>query len=112
MSIPEVEAAALCEDHVEREAAVFAALAHPLRVRIVRALSGGEMSVTGLAGRIGISVANASQHAARLRIAGLVTSRRDGTTVLLQLRDPRVIALCDSAAEVGRFGRRFPGLMA
>jgi ArsR family transcriptional regulator len=32
-----------------------------------------------------------SQHLAVLRHAGLVTSRRDGTTILYRLADPRVL---------------------
>ena len=50
------------------------------RVRILRALL-AEHTTSGLAHALGISVASASMHAAALRGAGLVSSRRDGRAV-------------------------------
>jgi DNA-binding transcriptional ArsR family regulator len=75
---------------------------------MVRALAGGEMSVTSIAGAVDISVASASQHLARLRAAGLVTARRHGTAVLLRLSDSRTAALCDEARMIGVIARRLP----
>lgn len=50
------------------------------RARILRALL-AEHTTSGLAHALGISVASASMHAAALRGAGLVSSRRDGRAV-------------------------------
>ena len=44
-----------------------------------------------LAVQVRCQVPNMSQHLAVLRTAGLVTSRRDGSTVLYRLSDPRVL---------------------
>ena len=44
-----------------------------------------------LSGQVGCQVPNMSQHLAVLRSAGLVSSRRDGSTVYYRLADPRVL---------------------
>jgi ArsR family transcriptional regulator len=47
--------------------------------------------VGDLSTRVGCHVPNMSQHLAVLRSAGLVTTRREGNTVLYRLADPRVL---------------------
>ena len=44
-----------------------------------------------LATRVSCQVPNMSQHLAVLRSAGLVTARRDGSTVYYRLADPKVL---------------------
>ncbi len=54
-------------------------LAHPARIRIVEVLElHGELSVSELAERVGVSVYDASQHLATLHAAGVVRHRRMG----------------------------------
>ncbi|MFE9353315.1 ArsR/SmtB family transcription factor [Streptomyces olivaceoviridis] len=59
-------------------AAVFGLLATPARLHIVWALTQGESDVTGLAARVGGALPAVSQHLTKLRLAGLVRSRREG----------------------------------
>ena len=54
-------------------------------------LAGGERSVSDLSRDAGCQVPNMSQHLGVLRAAGLVASRREGSTVLYRLTDDRVI---------------------
>jgi DNA-binding transcriptional ArsR family regulator len=54
-------------------------------------LAGGERSVGELSREASCQVPNMSQHLAVLRAAGLVTTRRDGNTVLYRLADDRVL---------------------
>jgi DNA-binding transcriptional ArsR family regulator len=63
-------------DHRDRLAAVLGTT----RARVLRAL-GAEHTTSELARAVGISLASASTHAAALRGAGLVTTRRDGQAV-------------------------------
>lgn len=63
------------------------ALGHEHRIEIVEQLAQGPRSVDALATRVGLSVANASQHLQQLRRAGLVNSRRDGKRVVYRLAD-------------------------
>src|SRR3990172_3663685 len=69
----------------ERFAAVGRALADPKRLCVLETLAAGERSVSGLSRDVGCQVPNMSQHLAVLRSAGLVATRRDGTTVYYRL---------------------------
>lgn len=81
-------------------ATVARALGHPHRLEILEHLAQGERGVEALAGRIGMSVANASQHLQQLRRVGLVTARRDGKFVLYRLTDDDVPALIAHLGQV------------
>ena len=74
-----------------RAAAVARALADPKRLCVVERLAGGERSVSDLSRDIGCQVPNMSQHLSVLRSAGLVVSRREGSTVYYRLADDRVL---------------------
>jgi rhodanese-related sulfurtransferase/predicted transcriptional regulator len=69
------------------------ALASGRRIELLDVLANGERSVETLAHRIGLSVANTSQHLQLLRQAGLVASRREGTSVHYRLAAPEVFEL-------------------
>lgn len=71
-------------------AVVGKAFANGRRAELVDVLAQGERSVEALAGEIGQSVANTSQHLQVLSRSGLVTSRRDGNRVLYRLADESV----------------------
>ncbi|HUQ77385.1 MAG TPA: metalloregulator ArsR/SmtB family transcription factor [Patescibacteria group bacterium] len=75
----------------QRYAAVGRALADPKRLCVLESLSSGELSVSDLSTKVGCQVPNMSQHLAVLRSAGLVQSRRDGSTVFYRLSDVRVL---------------------
>lgn len=74
-------------------------LASEQRLLLLCRLSGDEVSVTELAGYVGLSQTAASQHLAKLRAEGLVSTRRDAQTIYYRLSDAaasRVIdLLCD-----------------
>jgi len=74
-----------------RAATIGHALADAKRLCVLETLAAGEMSVSDLSVRVGCAVPNMSQHLAVLRSAGLVTTRREGTTVYYRLADPRVL---------------------
>jgi rhodanese-related sulfurtransferase len=69
------------------------ALASGRRLELVDVLANGERTVEALAGEVGLSVANTSQHLQVLRQAGLVTGRRQGTSVHYRLAAPEVFEL-------------------
>jgi rhodanese-related sulfurtransferase/DNA-binding MarR family transcriptional regulator len=69
------------------------ALASGRRIELLDVLANGERTVEALAGEVGLSVANTSQHLQVLRQAGLVTSRRQGTSVHYRLAGPEVFEL-------------------
>ena len=79
------------EPERQRYAAVGRALSDPKRLCVLESLASGEQSVGDLSSLVGCQVPNMSQHLAVLRSAGLVTARREGSTVFYRLADPRVL---------------------
>ncbi|MFC6357280.1 ArsR/SmtB family transcription factor [Luethyella okanaganae] len=75
------------------KAEFFKAIGHPIRVRVLELLVGGEASVGSLADSIGSEISNLSQQLGVLRRAGVVVTRRDGNTILYALRDPELVEL-------------------
>jgi rhodanese-related sulfurtransferase len=74
-------------------ARVGKALASGRRIELLDVLANGERTVDALAGEVGLSVANTSQHLQVLRQAGLVTGRRQGTWIFYRLAAPEVFQL-------------------
>jgi DNA-binding transcriptional ArsR family regulator len=72
------------------------ALSHETRLLLLCLLSDGERSVTELENSLALRQPTISQQLGRLRLDGLVTTRRDGKTVYYSIADDdikRVIAL-------------------
>jgi DNA-binding transcriptional ArsR family regulator len=72
------------------------ALSHETRLLLLCLLSSGERSVTDLENTLALRQPTVSQQLARLRLDGLVNTRRDGKTVYYSIADDdikRVIAL-------------------
>ena len=81
----------------EIKADLFKALGHPLRVRVLELLAGGERPVADLLIETGLEASHLSQHLAVLRRTGLVTARREGNAVHYQLAHPSVLELMTAA---------------
>jgi rhodanese-related sulfurtransferase/DNA-binding transcriptional ArsR family regulator len=81
-------------------AGVAKALGNGRRAELVDVLAQGERSVEELAGELGQSIANTSQHLQVLLRHGLVGSRRDGNRVIYSLAGPKVAALWASVRDV------------
>jgi len=85
-------------------AEVCRVLTDPKRLILLDVLREGKHSVGDLAEELGCSLANASQHLAVLRSAGLVETRRAGTTILYSLAEPELVEACDVIQRI--VGRR------
>lgn len=72
-------------------------LADPTRLRIVWALLHGEHSVNDLADHVGVRPPAVSQHLAKLRLAGLVRSRRDGNRIHYAAQNEHIERLATEA---------------
>jgi DNA-binding transcriptional ArsR family regulator len=77
-------------DQVALAVEVFRMLADGTRIQILWALINGEMPVNDLAAAIGKPGPSVSQHLAKLRMARLVRTRRDGTQIFYQLENDHV----------------------
>jgi DNA-binding transcriptional ArsR family regulator len=80
-------------DLLQEAAAAFGLLASPARLHIVWVLAQGECDVTGLAERVGGALPAVSQHLAKLKLAGLVRSRREGRRQVYLVDDPDVVTI-------------------
>lgn len=74
-------------------AATFGMLAATTRLHIVWLLAHSEQDVTALAEQTGGTVAAVSQHLAKLKLAGLVSSRREGRRQVYVVDDPHVATI-------------------
>jgi DNA-binding transcriptional ArsR family regulator len=81
----------------EVKADLFKALAHPARVRALEVLAEGERTVGDLQPLVGIESSHLSQQLGVLRRAGVVATRRDGSSVIYSLADPLVAELLSVA---------------
>jgi len=72
-------------EQTERAAEILRALAHPVRVEIVRLLGDGELCVKRIEEILGVPQPSVSQHLARLRYAGIIESERRGHLVCYRL---------------------------
>lgn len=77
----------------EQFARIGKALSSPHRLEILELLAQGERTVESLAGEMGLSLANASQHLQALKQASLVETRKAGLYVHYRLADPSVFEL-------------------
>jgi DNA-binding transcriptional ArsR family regulator len=71
-------------------------LSDPTRLRILWALSQGESSVACLAELSDANPTSVSQHLAKLRLAGLVRARRQGTFMFYVIVDPQLQVLLET----------------
>lgn len=90
LTMPEPEQADLAAE-------TFRMLADPTRIKILWALLQGESSVSRLADLAGVSPTSVSQHLAKLRLAGLVHRRREGTFIYYTAADAHVQSLLTEA---------------
>lgn len=86
----------------ERQARLCQVLADPKRLRLLDALRHHERSVGELAELLGAAYPNVSQHLNSMREAGVVATRKEGTTVFYRLAYPRLLDACDIVHEILR----------
>ncbi|WP_371616991.1 ArsR/SmtB family transcription factor [Streptomyces sp. NBC_00454] len=79
---------------------VLALLADATRLALLDELGRGEADVTTLTRACGAARPSVSQHLAKLRLAGLVTTRKDGRRVVYALRHGHLRRLVDEALNV------------
>ncbi|BCI52242.1 transcriptional regulator [Mycolicibacterium litorale] len=100
----------LPDDEANLVAEVFRMLADPTRVQILWALTTSEKSVNDLAAHVGKPASSVSQHLAKLRMARLVRTRREGTTIFYSLENNHVAQLVtDAVFNAEHAGPGIPG---
>lgn len=85
------------DEQAHLAAETFRMLADPTRIKLLWALLQGESSVSCLAELAGANPTSVSQHLAKLRLAGLVRGRREGTFIYYTAANTHVHALLAEA---------------
>jgi DNA-binding transcriptional ArsR family regulator len=86
--MPPIEGAAL-----EGLTEIFRVLGDPTRLRILDALSRGELCVGDLSGQLGVTESAVSHQLRLLRNVRIVRARRDGRMIFYSLDDRHVLSL-------------------
>jgi len=89
----------LSPDVLQQTAATFGLLSGTVRLHLVWLLASGERDVGTLAEAVGQSVATVSHHLGKLKLAGLVRSRREGKRQVYLVDDPHVVQIVHRAVE-------------
>ncbi|MGW3495223.1 ArsR/SmtB family transcription factor [Streptomyces sp. NPDC001020] len=84
----------------QAKAEFFRMLGHPVRIRVLELLQDGPMAVRDLLTEIEIEPAALSQQLAVLRRSGIVTSTREGSTVIYELAGGDVAELMRAARRI------------
>ena len=90
----------------------FRTLGEPYRLRILQVLQAGEKSVGELVAALDGNQPNVSKHLQILSDAGLISRRRESTTIFYAISDPMVFKLCALVcnSEAERSRREFEAL--
>jgi ArsR family transcriptional regulator len=82
------------------KAEFFKTLGHPARIRILEVLRDGEASVSELIPQVGLEPSHLSQQLGVLRRAGVVSGRKEGSSVRYSVTDPRIFDLLETARAI------------
>ena len=94
----------LMVDRAKQATGFLKALSHESRLLILCLLSEGEKSVTNLEELLALRQSTVSQQLARLRLDGLVKTKRDGKTIYYNLANEDVRTILAAIYEV--FGKK------
>ncbi len=91
---------AMISTTVTKQARLFKALMHPIRIKILGILREGEACVCHIEAVLGLRQAYVSQQLAVLRKSGLITDRRDGPNIYYRIAQPEILSILDLAQTI------------
>ncbi|MBN1817801.1 MAG: winged helix-turn-helix transcriptional regulator [Sedimentisphaerales bacterium] len=74
-----------------RQADIFKAVAHPLRIAVMDFLRNGEQCVCDITRFVGSEQSNVSRHLSLMVAAGVLESRKQGLKVLYKIKTPCIL---------------------
>lgn len=78
------------DNSLEQQAALLDIMGNASRLHVLTLLTSGEVSVGSLSQKGSISQSALSQHLAKMRAGGLVSTRRDGQTIYYTCASPAI----------------------
>lgn len=97
--VPETPLLALSDPVAVQVAEFFSAFSDASRVKLVAALTGGEMNVRAIAELVGISESAVSHHLRNLRQLRLVRARKEGRQVFYSLDDEHIVEIFQAGVQ-------------
>lgn len=79
---------------------IYKALAHPIRIKIVRMLRDGPQCVCILNENVEFSQSNLSQHLKILRDAGILKAEKDGIRIMYSIKDEEIKKLLEVTGKI------------
>ncbi|MDD5774143.1 MAG: metalloregulator ArsR/SmtB family transcription factor [bacterium] len=74
----------------KKDSEILKAIAHPVRLQMVRGLSCNECNVNKIVDKLGIPQSTISQHLSVLRKAGVITFRKEGVKTCYKVTDEKI----------------------
>ena len=87
-------------EEIEQASLAMKAIAHPLRLKVLCVLAGGELPVQDIMEAVGTSQSNISQHLAILRDKKILKTRKEANRVHYRIADLRTVKLIEMMREV------------
>ena len=87
-------------EQAKARADILKALAHPIRVLLLDALSRGDRCVNELNELVDVDQSTISRHLAQLKQAGIVSERKEGSKVIHHLACPCMLRAFECSVEV------------
>jgi DNA-binding transcriptional ArsR family regulator len=92
---------AFMEERVlELKAEILKALAQPTRLKILELLRNGEKCICEIVPAINGEQSNISRHISMMQKSHLVTTRKDGVRVMVNVRDPKIFEILDRVSVI------------
>ena len=73
---------------------------HPKRLEVINVLRDGEMTVTELSQKLGLTVGNLSQHLSMMKERHILLSRKEGNMVYYRIANPKLLRCFDMMREM------------
>lgn len=86
----------LSNDTLAQVARFLKAMGETTRLKIMRSLHDGELTVTDIIAQTEANQSNVSKHLSVLTSAGILASRKEGTSTFYTISDPNIAAICDT----------------
>ncbi len=73
---------------------------HPKRLEVINILRDGELSVTELTQKLGLTIGNISQHLNMMKDRHILLSRKEGNQVYYRIANPKLLKCFDMMREM------------
>jgi ArsR family transcriptional regulator len=87
---------------LELKAEILKVLAQPTRLKILELLRNGERCICEIVPAINGEQSNISRHISLMQKSHLVTTRKDGVKVMVNVKDPKIFEILDKVGTILR----------